>query len=164
MAGPLENPRWEKFAQARARGLSQDEAAVEAGYTPNRSNSSRLNANDRIIARIAELQAPSVRKTAITVQALFDMMTTQGTYDPAIFEEVKSPSDLREMVPEEVRRLLVKGWKWDKQGRFMLELVDKERALDRLARHLAFYNDSLKLTTTDYSDLLAKAEARNAGQ
>lgn len=164
MAGPLANPRWEKFAQARARGLSQADAATEAGYKYNPSNAAQLNQKQQVLARIAELQAPAVRQTVITVQSLFDMMTTQGTYDPAIFEEVKSPSDLREMVPEEVRRLLIKGWKWDKQGRFMLELVDKERALDRLARHLAFYNDSLKLTTTDYSDLLAKAEARNAGQ
>ena len=97
----------------------------------------------------------------MTVQSLFDMMTKQGTYDPYMFDEVKSPSDLRN-IPEEIRRLLIKGWKWDKNGRFMLELVDKEKALDRLARHLAFYNDSLKLTTTDYGDLLSKAEAKGA--
>lgn len=163
MAGTLKNPRWEQFAQARARGLSQADAAVEAGYEYNPSNAARLNRNEQVLARIAELQAPALRQTAITVQSLFDMMTKQGTYDPYMFDEVKSPSDLAN-IPEEIRRLLIKGWKWDKQGRFMLELVDKERALDRLARHLAFYNDSLKLTTTDYSDLLAKAEARNAGQ
>lgn len=162
MAGPLANVRWERYAQARARGLSQVDAAVEAGYEYNTSNAARLNANERVQARIAELQAPAVRQTAITVQSLFDMMTKQGTYDPYMFDEVKSPSDLAN-IPEEIRRLLIKGWKWDKQGRFMLELVDKEKALDRLARHLAFYNDTLKVQTGDFADLLKKAESGLAG-
>ena len=157
MAGPLTNIRWEKFAQARAKGMSQADAAVAAGYPYNDGNAARLNGNERVIARIAELQAPAIRETVMTVQSLFDMMTKQGTYDPKLFQEVKSVDDL-DLIPEEIRRLLVKGWKWDKNGRFMLDLVDKERALDRLARHLAFYNDTLKVTTTDFGALLDKAE------
>jgi phage terminase small subunit len=162
MAGPLTNIRWEKFAQARAKGMSQVAAAVAAGYPENDSNAARLNRNERVLARIAELQAPAIRETVMTVQSLFDMMTKQGTYDPKLFQEVKSVDDL-DLIPEEIRRLLIKGWKWDKQGRFMLELVDKEKALDRLARHLAFYNDTLKVQSTDYTDLLKRAESDLAG-
>lgn len=52
----LENQRHEAFAQALAKGKTVDSAYQEAGFKPNRSNASRLNANDSIRERVAELQ------------------------------------------------------------------------------------------------------------
>jgi len=51
----LENTRHEAYAQARAKGRTMDQAYIEAGFAPNKGNAARLNTNDRIKARIAEL-------------------------------------------------------------------------------------------------------------
>ena len=52
---PLDNPRHEAYAAHRARGLTMGNAYALAGFKPNRSNASRLNANEHIQVRIKEL-------------------------------------------------------------------------------------------------------------
>jgi phage terminase small subunit len=52
----LPNPRHEKFAQALAKGIPASAAYEEAGYRPNDGNSVRLKGNERIGARVIELQ------------------------------------------------------------------------------------------------------------
>jgi phage terminase small subunit len=55
---PLKNPKHELFAQARyLDGLTSDQAYVKAGYKRNDANAARLNGNERIQARGAELLA-----------------------------------------------------------------------------------------------------------
>ncbi len=70
MSGPLKNARHERFAQWRAKGKSVDEAYVKAGFRPNRGNAARLNANESVKARIAELQARAAEKTVVTVAGI----------------------------------------------------------------------------------------------
>jgi hypothetical protein len=55
--GMLSNGRHEAFAQSLAEGKSVEAAYREAGYLPNSGNASRLNGNERIIARVGELRA-----------------------------------------------------------------------------------------------------------
>ena len=50
---PLENPRYERFACELAKGSSQYVAYHVAGFTPNRGNATRLNANESVKARVA---------------------------------------------------------------------------------------------------------------
>lgn len=59
--GVLSNPKHEVFAQQIARGETISKSYVLAGFSPNSSNASRLRLDERIKARIAELQA---QKTA----------------------------------------------------------------------------------------------------
>lgn len=158
MGKPLENARHEKFAQLRATGMSQLDAYVGAGYRASISNAHRLSTNEKVVNRVKELQAPAIAKTMLTIEQLYDTFLKQGTYDPAIFEEVQSPADLRTKVDETTRRLLVKGWKYDRQGRFLLDLVDKEKAMERIARHQSFFNDTVKVELGSFGDLLDKAE------
>lgn len=66
----LKNARHEKFAQALAKGLSQDAAYAEAGFKPHRQNASRLMTNDDVRRRVEELQFKAVKKTEITVDSL----------------------------------------------------------------------------------------------
>lgn len=66
----LPNAKHELFAQARAAGASADEAYVKAGYTANRGNAARLNANDDIMSRVGELQAKTAKKVEVTVESL----------------------------------------------------------------------------------------------
>ncbi|QTH19774.1 hypothetical protein HRJ34_15515 [Rhizorhabdus wittichii] len=66
MSGPLNNARWEKFAQERAKGKSVDKSYVMAGFKANSGNAARLNGNERVRARIAELQQRTAEKATTT--------------------------------------------------------------------------------------------------
>lgn len=51
----LDNPKHERFAQELAKGRTEGEAYVLAGYASDRGNASRLTANDSVQARVAEI-------------------------------------------------------------------------------------------------------------
>jgi phage terminase small subunit len=65
---PLSNARHEAFAQHLAKGLSASEAYVKAGYSANEGNCIRLKGNERVAARLAELQAKAAQKAVVTVE------------------------------------------------------------------------------------------------
>src|ERR1700732_887213 len=69
----LSNSRHEAFAHGLARGKTVDVAYVEAGYSQNRGNGSRLNRNIGVIARVIELKALAERMRERTINA--DMLT-----------------------------------------------------------------------------------------
>jgi hypothetical protein len=52
----LKNPKHEHFAQALAKGMTQEAAYIAAGYRPNKSAASRLAENVNLCERVAELQ------------------------------------------------------------------------------------------------------------
>jgi hypothetical protein len=68
--GPLRNQRHERYALAVAEGHSISEGYRLAGYQKNTGNASRLNANESIQARVAELQASAAAKTAVTLEGI----------------------------------------------------------------------------------------------
>jgi hypothetical protein len=61
-AKPLPSPQHEIFAQAIAKGASNDEAHAKAGFKPNRHNASRLKTADHVRNRIQWLQAQMAQK------------------------------------------------------------------------------------------------------
>ena len=67
MAGPLTNPKHEKFAQGLAKGKSQADAYALAGYEPSEPNASRLTRNDKVTARVAELQSRAAEKVIFSI-------------------------------------------------------------------------------------------------
>lgn len=66
MPGPLKNARHERFAQELAKGKSQADAYIAAGFKPNRHNAARLNTNETVQARVVELKARAAEKAEIT--------------------------------------------------------------------------------------------------
>lgn len=70
----LENPKHERFAQERAKGKSADEAYQLAGYAENRGNASRLNSNESVQARIAELQGRAAKRVEITLASITERL------------------------------------------------------------------------------------------
>jgi hypothetical protein len=70
----LPNARRELFCQNLAKGMTQDRAYAEAGFKPNRHNATRLNTNETIRNRVAELLTRNVQKqdemVAITTERL----------------------------------------------------------------------------------------------
>jgi len=158
---PLPDKRWERFAQARAAGLGPGPASVEAGFAlgPKGHVSHAvctMASRPVVMARIAELMRPGAERVTLEISQLFEAILEQATFDPVIFQDVNSLADLQE-VPELYRRLFVKGWKYDRHGNFVLDLVDKDVAMDRLARHLSFYRDVMRVEVVDYGELLDHA-------
>lgn len=68
----LSNPKHERFAQELSKGKSQAEAYAEAGYAPSEPNASRLTRNDKVQARVAEIQNRAVIRTEITLASLLE--------------------------------------------------------------------------------------------
>ena len=73
----LKRVRWEIFAQEIAKGSSDKEAYLAAGYSDKfaRENSSRLKRNEMIKARVVELQKETASKYLLTKQ---DMLIALG--------------------------------------------------------------------------------------
>lgn len=75
----LSNAKHELFAQALAKGKTQIEAYAEAGYAPNDANANRLTGNDRVAARVAELQERAATRTEITVASITERLLAIAT-------------------------------------------------------------------------------------
>jgi phage terminase small subunit len=72
----LPNARYERFAQGVAKGKSQHDAYIYAGYAANqkpkdvRSNAGTLARRPEIAARIAELQSKQAQRIDVSVDSL----------------------------------------------------------------------------------------------
>lgn len=157
----LANARHERFAQERAKGLSIDAAYVAAGFKANRSNASRLNSNERVQARIQELQQRGAERAEITVAAVVQELAKIGFAD--IRRAVRWKANVVGMVEGEdgEQRLavtnevcLVDSDKLDDAtaaavaeigqtgtGALRLKLHDKLGALTQIGRHLGMFTD-----------------------
>ena len=91
----LTNARHEKFAQNRATGMTIDDAYVAAGYKRNRSNAARMNSNEHISGRVAELQG----STADQITEIRDLARqhTRAAVETlvSVMEDPKSPAAAR---------------------------------------------------------------------
>src|SRR5689334_18294363 len=75
--GRLDNTRHEIFATSLCKGMSASAAYVAAGYKRNDGNASRLRWNEKVLARVAELQdqatgqnRPEIAKTMAELAAI----------------------------------------------------------------------------------------------
>ncbi len=84
----LANVKHEIFAQGLAEGKSANAAYADAGYAPNDGNCIRLKGNERITARVVELQAITETKAEITRDTIVSFLAE----DRSLAYEVKSPS------------------------------------------------------------------------
>lgn len=82
----LENNRHELFCHGLAKGMTVDAAYEKAGYSQNRGNAARLNANESVIARVLELKGAASDGVVLTLamkrKVLHDIvMTPIGSID-----------------------------------------------------------------------------------
>lgn len=70
----LKNARHEKFAQEIAKGKTQAEAYVEAGYKPSEPNASTLRSNQKVAARVAEIQKRAAARVEVTVASITERL------------------------------------------------------------------------------------------
>lgn len=79
MTGPLKNPRHERFAQELAKGKSQTDAYVSAGYRDNRSAAHRLATDVNICGRVAEIAERVQVRTEITAAGITNRLLAIAT-------------------------------------------------------------------------------------
>jgi len=70
----LTNPKHERFAQELAKGKTQAEAYQAAGYAPSEPNASRLTSNDKVAARVAEIQERAAVRAEISVASITERL------------------------------------------------------------------------------------------
>ena len=77
----LSNPKYEIFAQELAKGTPASQAYVIAGYSKNDGNASRLNGNEKVRARVAELLAASAERAGVTIDRITAELAKIGFAD-----------------------------------------------------------------------------------
>jgi len=90
----LSNPRYERFAQGVAKGKSQHEAYVYAGYPKQqdpvnlRSSASTVARRPEVAARIQELQDKQAKRIGVTVDQLLEELQLFAN----LARQIKQPS------------------------------------------------------------------------
>ena len=132
------------FAEGILAGRSPRQAYEESGFKARGKDAST---NSRGLLRETEVQAYLAarrmelrERTDVTAERVVQEMATIGFLDPAeiVAERLECPEDIAQL-PEHVRRAIV-GWKYDRQGRFVVELAPKVAALDQLAKCFGLYH------------------------
>lgn len=82
----LDNQRHELFAQNVAGGMTQTRAYIEAGYSDDGAaqNAARLMTNDKVIARVRELQTEGAKGVGLTIERLTDDLLRVATKGEAL--------------------------------------------------------------------------------
>ena len=70
----LSNPKHELFALALAKGKTQVEAQLAAGYEPNDGNAAQMAAQPDISSRVMEINGRAAARAEVTVASLLDKL------------------------------------------------------------------------------------------
>jgi phage terminase small subunit len=165
----LQNSKHELFAQARAQGQSAAAAFVSAGYAPNDSNAARLNGNERVRARVEEIQAEAaavaVKAIGVTLENVIGELAKIGFSDirklirwSSNLTEVGEDVDSGEPIVRAFNNVaLIDSDKLDdataaaisevsqtKDGALKVKMYDKKGALVDLGRHLGAFKDKVE--------------------
>lgn len=168
----LTNARHERFAQERVKGLSVDAAYIAAGFKPNRGNAARLNANESVLARIAELQGNAANRAEITAERVLRELAKIGFADmrkllrwtgnlPQMDLEAAEDSGEVEISVANFVQLFdsdaldddtaacISEISQTKEGALKVKLHDKQAALVSIGRHLGMFKDRVEHTGKD---------------
>ncbi len=160
----LKNSKHEKFSQELAKGMTNEAAYVAAGYAPSASNAHRLRQNEKILARVTEIQAQGAEIAGVTVARVLEELTKIAMADitdavewgEAIPTQIPDTDDLAfvqgvrmkpsESLPQHVRAAISEIRK-TKEG-ITVKFHSKTAALEQLGRHLGMFSDKLAVTAT----------------
>jgi len=155
MAGPLKNARHERYAVERYKGLSVDAAYVAAGFKANRGNAARLNANESVQLRIAELQDRVAEKAVVTAErvvnelakiafaSMGDFVTLTASGDPYIDLSKATPDQLAALSEVTVEDFTDgRGDDARDVRRVKIKLGNKHGALVDLGKHLGIFREA----------------------
>ncbi len=138
------NARQEMFAQYYVKELNAEKAARRAGYAEKniRCQASQILNNPKVRERIEELRVEKLKPVHLDTTRVLGMILD-------VFE-TSSQKVVTKAVSQNGEPVLG-----------MLDAKNATRAVDMLARHVAFYNDRLALdVNTEASKVLSAAYAR----
>jgi hypothetical protein len=138
---PLRNLKHETAARNYAAGLPERDAWVFAGYAPSSLDYLRVMREPDFLARVAEFRKADAEHHGVSLPFLQQRLLRMALSDPGdYFELVPHTSgryrvkDLASLSPE--LRSCIAEVSFDKQGRPVVKLHDRSRALAELARML----------------------------
>ena len=126
----LSKHKHELFAHALVSGLSASAAYVAAGYAANDGNAARLKGNERVTARISELQDSAAEKAVVTRRWVLERLI--------------------ENVNRSMQAVEVKKADGDGTGEYRYEGSVANRALELLGKELGMFVERRKDTSTNY--------------
>lgn len=141
-------PKQSLFVKEYLVDLNATQAAIRAGYSEKTAQViGAENLSKPIIAdAVKQLMEERGERTKITADRVLEEIEHMAMFDPADLIDIKSPEEIRDL-PEPIRRCIT-GWKWDKQGRFMLTF-DKRGSLEMLGRHHKLFTDKVDISNPD---------------
>lgn len=126
------------MAEEYLRCWNQTEAAKAAGYAPGRArkSASRVFARPEMQAYIAE----RISERAMGADEVLVRLAEQARAEYARYITEFGTVDLDRMIAEG-KGHLIKGIKWDRDGRRIVEFHDAQTALVHLGRHHKLFTD-----------------------
>jgi phage terminase small subunit len=144
------------FLEAYLSCWNATEAARRTGYKHPHVQGPRLLANVRVQVAI------QARLTEIKMNAdeVLVRLAQQARSEYSAYIRDGGTIDLARLLADG-KGHLVKGAKWDRSGKLVVEFYDGQHALELLGKHLGLFKDGVQV---DISDALAGILARLAGQ
>lgn len=159
MSGPLENARHERFAQELAKGGSQTDAYIAAGYKGDRTAASRLSTNVNIQNRVAEILAAAGERVEITKARVLEELGKIGFSDiRRLFSSGGSLIPMHELDDEAaaclsaievVTKKAPGGEEAEVEHVSKIRLWDKRAALVDIGKHLGMFTEKHEHTGKD---------------
>lgn len=150
--GVLANPRHERFAQERAKGETIDKAYQIAGFSENRGNAARLNTNESVVKRVAELMCGAAERAEITQAAVLAELGKIGFSDiRKLFgaggalkrvEELDDDAAACLSSIEVVTKRVPGGERDEVESVAKIKLWDKRAALVDIGKHLGMFKEA----------------------
>lgn len=125
-----------------ANGRNGAQAAIAAGYKASsaKRQAVKLLARPTVKAMLAARTQALAETLQVTAERNLLERARLAYYDIGRIAEadIQCPADIAKL-PEDLRRVIT-GWKWDKEGRFIIELADKHAHLTALDKNLGLYD------------------------
>lgn len=168
MAGPLGNARHERFAQELAKGVAAGPAYVLAGFKANDGNAIRLKGNEKVAARVLELQTRAADRAEITQEMVLRELAKIGFADmrkllkwtgnqPRMDIDAAEQSGEVEITAANFVMLFdsealdddtaaaISEISQTKDGALKVKLHDKQAALVNIGKHLGMFKERVEL-------------------
>lgn len=148
------SPKQARFVAEYLKDLNAAQAAVRAGYSSGKRNTSARSQGHRLLgypaiaAAVAASQAKLAVKSDVTAQRVIDELAMIAFFDPrGLFDDAGNARPTHELPPELARTLSVetsKAMGVTVNYGTRIKPWDKPRALELLARHLGILKDKVE--------------------
>jgi phage terminase small subunit len=149
LTGPLEDERFELFAQEYLTDLNAVQAAIRAGFAKStaKKKAYQLVGNETVQARIAELKALRIERIVVTQDSIVEELARVGFSNIADMCSFTGRelviNDLSELTPAQrsaIAEIECQPGTPEFPGKIKIKLHPKIAALNTLAEHLGMFN------------------------